>query len=250
MEKSFKELYMASSKHSNYQILPSSLKGLVDDKGLVTKSRFERERLKYVLENINFKDKTVLDIGGNIGFFTFETSNAGAKKVDYYEGNKTHAEFVEKAVEMLGLRDKIEVFPEYYLFEQDIKKYDVTYLLNVVHHLGDDFGKSDSTEKAKIEIMSCVNHMAKITKLLIFQMGFNWCGNRDKCLFEHGTKMEMEEFIRKGTAKCWDITKIGVAVKKGCQIEYESINKENNQRQDELGEFLNRPIFIMKSKII
>lgn len=250
MEKSFKELYMESSKHSNYQILPSNLKELIKDEDVVVQSRYEKERLKYILENVDFKGKTVLDIGGNIGYFTFETYNAGASKIDYYEGNKTHAEFVKKGIEALGLNGKIEVYPEYYLFDQKGKKYDIAYLLNVVHHSGDDFGDSISIGKAKTDILECINSMAEIAKVLIFQMGFNWCGNRDKCLFEQGTKAEMEEFIQKGTKENWDIIKIGVAVKKGCQIEYEDVNLKNNQRKDELGEFLNRPIFIMKSKSI
>lgn len=250
MEKSFKELYMESSKHSNYQILPSNLKDLMKDEDLMVQSRYEKERLKYITENVNLKGKTVLDIGGNTGFFTFETHNAGASKIDYYEGNQTHAEFVKKGIEVLELKDKIAVFPQYYLFNQKEKIYDVAYLLNVVHHSGDDFGDSISIEKAKSDILACINVMAEITKVLVFQMGFNWCGNRNKCLFEQGTKAEMEEFIQKGTVENWEIIKIGVAVKKDCQIKYEDVNLKNNQREDELGEFLNRPIFIMKSKII
>lgn len=252
MEKSLKELYMVSSKHSNYQILPSNLEGLVDAENLVIKSRYEKERLRYISDYVDFKNKTVLDIGGNIGFFTFETSNAGAKRVDYYEGNQTHAEFVARAVEMLGLENGIQVFPNYYLFDAtpDKKVYDIAYLMNVIHHFGDDFGNSASMEQAKGAMLSCLNDMAYVTKLLIFQLGFNWCGNREKCLFEHGTKQEMEAFIRQGTDERWDIIKIGVAVKKEGRVVYEDMNEKNNQRQDELGEFLNRPIFIMKSKMI
>lgn len=35
-----------------------------------------------------FEGKSVLDIGGNSGFFTFELIEKGAKKIHYYEGNK------------------------------------------------------------------------------------------------------------------------------------------------------------------
>ena len=40
-----------------------------------------------------------------------------------------------------------------------------------------------------------------------------------------------------------------MAQKKDAEIEYEDINEENNVRKDSLGEFLNRPLFIMKSKV-
>lgn len=248
IEKSFKELYMACSKHSNYQILPSNLKNLIDDEDLVVKSRFEQERFNYIIENVDFKGKTVLDIGGNIGFFTFESSNEGARRVEYYEGNGNHANFVTKAVEVLNLGDKIEVIPEYYLFEGESRKYDIAYLMNVVHHFGDDFGECSSIEKAKTHMISCINYMAKVTNILIFQMGFNWCGDRKKCLFEHGSKTEMEEFVMAGTEKYWRVIKTGIAVKNDSGIKYEDMKAANNQRNDELGEFLNRPLFIMESK--
>ena len=250
MSKSFNELYMESSKHSNYQILPSNLKGLVDDSMLNIQSRYEKERLEYMLNNVNPEGKSVLDIGGNIGFFTFETVNKGAAKVDYYEGNTTHAEFVKKAVDELKLNDKIDVYPEYFLFEGSMKKYDIAYLLNVVHHFGDDFGNEESLENAKKAMLKCINYMAGISKVMLFQMGFNWCGDRNRCLWANGTKKEMEEFIENGTSKYWNIVKIGVAVKKGDVIIYEDMNDINNERNDSLGEFLNRPIFIMKSKLM
>ena len=53
--------------------------------------------------------------------------------------------------------------------------------------------------------------MAEKTKYMVFQMGFNWKGNRDKGLFENGTKEEMVEFIKEGTKECWKIVDVGVA---------------------------------------
>ena len=244
---SLEKLYMDSSKHSNYQILPSNLKGIIDDSNLFIQSRYEKERLDYIAQNINFEDKSVLDIGGNIGFFTFEACNLGAKQVIYYEGNKTHAEFVEKAAEILGLEKRIKVCPEYYLFDLGEEQFDIIFCLNVIHHLGDDFFNVGNMQQAKEKMLTCINRLAEKTDFMVFQMGFNWCGDKKKCLFEKGTKQEMEQYLVKGTEHYWRIVNIGIAEKNDEEVIYRQLSESNNVRIDEVGEFLNRPLFIMKS---
>ena len=62
--------YHKKSKHSNYQILSTLLTPHLKDINVVT--RFEKERLEYILDRIELKNKNILDIGGNTGYFTFE----------------------------------------------------------------------------------------------------------------------------------------------------------------------------------
>ena len=243
------KLYMESSKHSNYQALSSELKKILPQEQLTIISRQEYERLAYICSQIDFSEKNVLDIGGITGLFTWGPSRGGAKHVDYYEGNKTHAEFVNISAKVLDCEQKVTVFPKYYLFNQNKKTYDIILCLNVVHHLGDDFDAEKDIQSAKTEMLSCINSMAFITDILVFQMGFNWCGDRNCCLFENGTKKEMEDFLQKGTEDLWRIDKIGIAEFDNGVIEYKDMNEHNNVRKDDLGEFLNRPIFIMKSKV-
>ena len=45
-----------------------------------------------------------------------------------------------------------------------------------------------------------------------------------------------------------EIVKIGIPVQRDGRIVYEDVCPENNERDDAMGEFLNRPLFIMKSK--
>ena len=190
------ELYNESSKHSGYQILASNLEEIVDKSKLKISSRYERERLNYIISKIDLKGKRILDIGGNTGFFTFESSLRGAESIDFYEGNDIHAQFVELGVKYLGLEDIIHVYNQYYSFDIREKSYDVVFLMNVLHHIGDDYGNSAiRLKEAKENIIFQLNGMAEKTKYMVFQMGFNWKGNRDKGLFENGTKEEMVEFI-------------------------------------------------------
>lgn len=247
--KKLRELYLRESKHSNYQILTDELYKILGE-DLKVNSRFEKERLKYITGNLDLQEKRILDIGGNTGFFTFESCNIGARSVDYYEGNVSHAYFVENAKKLLDMDDKIMVHPQYYLFEENEFKYDIVFCLNVVHHLGSDFGTETRMEEAKKLMIKGINQLAAVSKTLVFQMGFNWCGNPKICLFEKGTKEEMEDFIIEETKEYWDVLKIAVVEKVEEDIVYKDITEDNNVRVDSLGEFLNRPLFIMKSKLI
>jgi len=243
-----KKLYAKESKHSGYQVLSRRLSQLIGNDGLRIKSRYELERLEYILKNINIKNTRILDIGGNTGYFTFELIDRGARTVHYYEGNRTHARFVSSAAKALNLENKIEIHNEYFTFTNKSDKYDVTLVLNVLHHVGDDYGDSElSMEKAKENIIEHLNFLADITEIMVFQMGFNWKGNKELGLFKNGTKAEMIEFIQEGIKNFWEIYKIGIAECRNGLIEYNDLNKMNISRWDYLGEFLNRPIFIMKS---
>ena len=124
-------------------------------------------------------------------------------------------------------------------------------MLNVLHHLGDDYGNSSlSLTKAKEDMFKQLNSLAMKTIYCVFQLGFNWKGDRNLCLFESGTKAELLDFVKQGIDTYWIIEKTGIAVKQKDKIIYEDLNKDNIQRDDSLGEFLNRPLFILKSRKI
>jgi len=245
-----KFLYAKNSKHSNYQVLSTRLVSIIGN-DIKIKSRYENERLAFILKNLEVQNRTILDIGGNTGFFTFEFIEKGAEHVDYYEGNKTHAEFVQLASDILGISDKINIIDKYFNFEDELnnKHYDITLLLNILHHIGDDYGdKNLSIDNAKVNIINQLNSLAKKTLFLIFQLGYNWKGNRNHCLFRYGTKKELIDFISNGIKDFWVIQAIGIAEKENNKIIYNTLNSKNIERIDSLGEFLNRPLFILKSK--
>jgi hypothetical protein len=238
------------SKHSQYQSLPDSLTALLGGGKVAAKGRYEKERMEYILKKIRIAGRSVVDVGGNTGYFTFEAVKAGALSVRYYEGNREHAGFVRLAASELHMSEKIRVSNEYMQFEPgSTERCGVMLLLNVLHHLGDDFGDGAiSMGKAKLSMIEKLNALKESVSIMVFQLGFNWKGKTGQCLFDNGTKKEMIEFIREGTDGSWEITDTGIAVKKGGGIVYEDLSRSNEARDDSLGEFLNRPIFIMKSK--
>ncbi len=98
-------------------------------------------------------------------------------------------------------------------------------------------------------IIEYLNKLSNLSKYLIFQMGFNWGGNINKPLFKKGTKEEMIDFVKKGTKSYWQIFSIGVPNLINGKIKYLNIDQNNIARIDSLGEFLNRPLFFLKSRI-
>ena len=244
-----KRLYSVVSKHSNYQILPNMLAELISNDEIEVKSRFEGERINYILNNLTINNKVILDIGGNSGFFTFGMLENGARKVHYYEGNNAHSEFVKLSAEILNISDRVKISNSYFPFgEFNGEKYNIILLLNVLHHIGDDYGnKKLSIEEAKNVIIDHLNLLAEMAEIIVFQLGFNWKGNRTLPFFENGTKEEMINYIIDGTMTYWKIVKIGIAQQRFGKIEYLDLDEENIKRFDNLGEFLNRPIFILRS---
>lgn len=244
------ELYHQTSKHSNYQIVASQLEQYIGNGAIKVISRHEKERLKFIEESVDLNGKRILDIGGNTGYFTFEAIARGASSVSYYDGNEVHSMFINEAVKILDLEEKIEIHNDYYLFEEGREDYDIIFLLNVLHHIGDDYGDSAlSKAKALYEIAVSLRSMADKTKILILQLGFNWKGDRHLPLFESGTKKEMIDFVEKAVDGYFEISHIGIAEDREGRIIYTHPNDDNMKRFDDIGEFLNRPIFVMNSLV-
>lgn len=237
-------------KHIGYHILPERFNRFLSGSGHENKYIFsERERFNFFKQQVDFKQRKVIDIGCNIGYFLFSILDAGAANVTGYEGKKSCGEFITQALAIADDKEKFHFFNQYYQFGKEAAKYDIGLLLNVIHHTGDDY-RSDETdiEKAKENMLSQLNQLSGQVETLIFQMGFNWKGNRNLCLFANGTKREMIDFIEKGTVGYWDVAAIGIAEKSDESINYQPLSESNIARVDALGEFLNRPLFILKSK--
>lgn len=244
------DLYKKISKHSGYQILPRAIQNIIGATLEQNINRYEKERFDFLEKYISFKKKRILDVGGNTGYFSFEAIEAGAEKVVYVEGNKEHAEFVKKAAQKL--HKKITVYNQYLDFENNLANasFDIVFLFNVIHHLGDDFGDNTiKKEEAKVKMQQAINYFHEKTTHLILQMGFCWQGDRTQLLFENGTKREMIAFVQEAIQDKWEIEYIGVAEEKNGVTKYDLLNEFNIQRFDNLGEFRNRPIVILRRKI-
>lgn len=196
---------------------------------------------------LDLKGKTVLDIGANTGYFSIAATEAGASSVTAIEGNAEHAEFIEAASQLLGCENRLTTQHRYFDFDSQASDlFDVTLCLNVLHHLGDDFGEKNlSLEQSLHGITQRLRNLSGQTRHCWFQLGFNWKGDRHRPLFSRGLKRELIDFVDQACAGHWSVESIAIYDPKiRC---YEPANTPLYERFDELGEFLNRPLFLLKS---
>jgi len=241
-------LYEQNSKHSAYQILPPSLKRIIGDQVVQVIPRFEAERFAWLKSKLDFAGLKIVDIGGNTGYFTFESLDSGANQVVYIEGNVSHSIFVSKATALLEAN--VKIVNKYFDFNEDLKGdyFDIVLLFNVIHHLGDDFGDPSFTKSQALEKMkSSINYFADKTERLVLQIGFCWKGDRNQLLFENGTKSEMLEFIKDTVDGIWELEHVGIAEVQGEETVFVDMAEANLVRKDTMGEFRNRPILILKN---
>lgn len=242
-----------NSKHSRYQLLPERLKALLGVSPEYAGQHYEAERLDFIRNSIVVQNSTIVDVGANTGFFTFELLEYGAKKAICFEGNKEHSEFIRLASNLLNMENRIDVRNSYFDFDVDLNDIntDVMLLLNVLHHVGDDYGdKKIPKFKALDQVALSLKKISKVSAFLVLQLGFNWKGDKKQPLFKNGTKSELIEFIKECSKDGFEIIRIGIAEKRNKKVIYLDLDKKNIKRDDRLGEFLNRPVFIMKSKVV
>lgn len=241
-------LVNSKSKHSDYQLLHPLLRPLINNE-YKPSGKSELERQQYMSKLLPTKGLKILDIGANTGYFSFAAIAEGAEKVVCIEGNAEHANFINDAATYLGMNDKISAQNTYFNFKNGLdEKFDTVLCLNVLHHLGDDFGdQSLQIDQAKKEMIENLNLLAKHTTKLWLQIGFNWKGDRSLPLFQNGTKSELIDFIRSETSKHWSIDDISVYNPN--YFSYTQADSDNLIRIDSIGEFLNRPLFLMTSKV-
>lgn len=244
-------LYSTISKHSNYQSIHPIVSDAFPELRCDIRGKLDRQRFECAASCVRLSEATICDIGANSGYFSIAAVRAGAKLVTSYEPNSHHAEFLRISASALGLEERIVVKCE--LFDPNAamkanSRYDVGLFLNVLHHLGDDFGpKRFGIEAAKREMLSLLARMAGVFDVLVFQIGFNWKGDRRYPIFERGTKSEVSEFVN-AVSDSWDTQS---AWSYSPEIDrYLPLEGPQMSRIDEIGEFANRPLYILKSRIL
>lgn len=245
-----KGLYQQRSKHASYQLVHPLVAGHLGNTNDLLEGKLEQERQAYFDRALPLLGARVMDIGANTGYFSFGALQSGAQHVTCYEGNVDHAAFVTQCAEVVQLSDRLTMHARYFDFQHLIAQtYDVTYCLNVLHHLGDDFGDASlGIDAARAQMLNCLNHMAALTRTLVLQMGFNWKGDVRFPLFEGGEKAALIDFVANGSAERWVIEE--VTVPNPLSRVYEPISEDNLPRNDRIGEFMNRPLFKLRSRVL
>ncbi|HET7775671.1 MAG TPA: DUF1698 domain-containing protein, partial [Azospira sp.] len=182
-QESLLALWHSAGKHGVYQQLPQFLS---DDFGGIQapideRWRGDRSRLEYLRTRVQFSDLHVVDIGANTGFFSLTLAHDDGATVTAVEPDPANRDFLKAVGQHYGLA-KLSVSDAPVTLDTvaNLPQSDLVLLLNVLHHAGDDFDGNYVASPAALQdyMGDYLGRLAKTTKRMIFQLGYNWCGNK------------------------------------------------------------------------
>jgi len=129
---------------------------------------------------INFKEKSVCDIGSFSGYFSIKAAEAGAKEVIGYDKNQA-AIRVSKLLARLNSHFNC-TFESRALGSPDFfnRTFDVIFVLNMIHHIEKRLGKD--------VYINCLNQIFEHGREIIFEVNQNQIDDISKVAKTHGFK--------------------------------------------------------------
>ena len=272
-----RELYADASKHSVYQNTPQFIRDELGYNETIDENwRGDSARWDYLRNHFNFSGQSVLDVGANTGFFALSISHeTPGAEVTALEGNTNHSKYIETIAEYFEIPN-LHVLQQY-LGLADIARldqYDTVLLFNVLHHAGVDFDQ-DLMESEIGLFDYCIDYMEQLARKcsrIIFQMGYNWGGNKQKPVValddDAGKVIYTAKFMRKAGWHLEEILLPKSCSKKSYPAELSNIDPNFTEllnrgdfevvkqeivphldpATDKLSEFYRRPLFICTSR--
>ncbi|MGC3983327.1 MAG: class I SAM-dependent methyltransferase [Pseudorhodoferax sp.] len=181
------DLWHSTGKHGVYQQLPAFL---VRDFGVTApvdeRWRGDRTRLDYLRTRIDFHGLRVVDIGANTGFFSLTLAHDDAAQVTAVEPDPANSAFLRAVAQHYGLGQmQTSSTPVTLDTVAALPASDLVLLLNVLHHAGDDFDRRHVPEPGALAayMTEYLSRLARTTERMVFQLGYNWCGNKATPVF-------------------------------------------------------------------
>lgn len=180
------ELYHDQSKHSVYQSVPAFIaRALGYQEEIHSLWRSDAPRYDYLAVRLDLSaDATIADIGANTGFFTLNLAHAFPHwRVEAYELNPRHAEFIRLTAEGFGLANVAVRSQSCDLAGLELlPKFDAVLLLNVVHHAGFDFDCELPDDNAAYTryVIAYLQRLRAHARQLVFQIGSNRGGDKSR----------------------------------------------------------------------
>ena len=258
------ERYNDGSKHSIYQNIPSFIEAELQlNPKLDNLWRSDTPRwnlLKDFFRENPFSN--VADVGANTGYFSFNFAREfPGSKVTALELNENHADFIKKLADYFEVRNVQSKCEKITL--ENVKNFpvhDVILYMNIAHHIGHDFNPEVSNKNTlDKDITSILSGLSKKCTWMVFQMGYNWGGNKQKPIIELNDDLKKfswtkDIFDNSG----FEVAQTSIATKVGEVMEYREIDiavsdeqlqqQLNDLKVEENSEFFRRPFFILRSK--
>jgi len=220
------DLLISESKHGSYQTLPPELITKIPNlKKYSFSKRFDKQRYDWFSKTIDFRNKKVLDIGANVGYFSFCLNHDYNCENYAYEINKKHVEAISLIKEELDIYDeRFRCVNQGVTLNEisNLPDVDIILLFNVLHHAGDDFAKEEVLDinKWKQYAINYLKALSEKSKYLVYQAGRSWMGKAQYFCEE----TEVVNYQKNILAEAgWEIVEIGV-VKNRKNINYVNYN--------------------------
>ena len=177
-------LYDTGAKHDRYQNLPAFVQEALGFNTDIDENwRGDTARYSLLEQSLSLKDgERLSDIGANTGFFTLSLAHRfpGARFAAY-EMNPQHVAYIREIAAHFGM-EHVEVVEQGVDLQHagEITPCDVMLHFNVLHHAGVDFDKERISSPGKFRdyAVEYLSRLARRTRTMIFQMGYNWGGNK------------------------------------------------------------------------
>ncbi len=177
-------LLTTNAKHGNYQQIPPILLDKIPELKKLQKNsiRLDEQRYEWFSEKLDFKNKNVLDIGANTGYFSIRLSTEKDAQVIAYEPFEKHYKAIVEIKNFLSLPDNKLKVEKKGIAINDIEKLpnvDIILFFNVIQHAGEDFD-SDKVKNINQWYNYAVEYLQKLAQkanYIVFQMGYSWLGH-------------------------------------------------------------------------
>ncbi len=246
-KRSLEALYAITSKHGQYQTLPSELAARLGMQFNVNEEwRGDRTRYPLIKELVRSSGAaTVIDVGANTGFFTLSlAADLPGLKITACERNRTHADIIEILADV-GEYSSVDVIDRSADLANvgSLGDFDVMLHLNILHHAGHDFDPDlvpDRNAFAEYGINYLRTAQGSARKL-IFQMGYNWRGDKSLPLVAKEDQVGKFLFTRRLLEGAgWNILSVSFACKGDgdLPITYEAFRMDELPGDDSLDKWL------------
>lgn len=211
----------------------------------------DAERAAFMFAHKSATGQRVLDIGANQGYMSVEAALRGARSVDAFESNDIDGTFLSQAARTFPELGALNAHALNYEFAQNNTQWSYVVCLNVLHHVGRYFDAHISDmAQAKTAMAVHLQRLLAQGGCIWLQLGFNWQGDTRQPMFAKGTKREMTDFVEGLLGADARITTIGIYSPDSHAYEAVALNDREHplwQRMEGLGEFGNRPLYLIES---
>jgi len=168
-----------TGKHARYQQLPEFLPEPVRRNFRVRATRLDAQRYAWFSSRVDLRDKTVIEIGANGGYFTLRMARDHRARVIAYEPFEAHAGLIRLFSEITGLEDRITLrqTPVTLASIDALPRADVLVFLNVLQHAGHDFDDPLTPDRWRAFAVSYLNKLTRIAPVMVFQTGYTLGGS-------------------------------------------------------------------------